>query len=107
MLTRALLTDLYELTMAAGYLEQGKDRDTATFDLYYRHNPFNGGYGIAAGLEDAVRAVVDVKFSEEDVHFLRTLKSTTGSPTFSEKFLSYLSKYRFGGSIRAVPEGTV
>lgn len=105
--TRALLTDLYELTMAAGYLEQGKAADTATFDLYYRRNPFNGGYGIAAGLEDAVRAVVDAKFSEEDIQFLRSLKSPAGSPTFSERFLSYLSIYRFGGSIRAVPEGTV
>jgi nicotinate phosphoribosyltransferase len=93
--------------MAAGYLEQGKAADTATFDLYYRHNPFNGGYGIAAGLEDAVRAVVDARFSNEDIHFLRTLKSPAGSPTFSERFLSYLSLYRFGGSIRAVPEGTV
>jgi nicotinate phosphoribosyltransferase len=107
MLTRALLTDLYELTMAAGYLEQGKAADTATFDLYYRHNPFNGGYGIAAGLEDAIRAVVDARFSGDDILFLRSIKSPAGSPTFSEKVLDYLSKYRFGGNIRAIPEGTV
>ncbi len=107
MVTRALLTDLYELTMAAGYLEQGKASDTAAFDLYYRHNPFNGGFGIAAGLEDAVRAVLDASFSEEDICFLRSLKSASGSPTFTERFLNYLSLYRFGGSIRAIPEGTV
>jgi nicotinate phosphoribosyltransferase len=107
MCTRALLTDLYELTMAAGYLEQGKASDTATFDLYYRHNPFKGGYGIAAGLEDAVRAVVDARFSNDDLKFLRSLKSSAGSPLFSEGFLKYLASYRFKGSIRAVPEGTV
>jgi len=50
--TRALLTDYYELTMAAGYLDEGKQAETATFDLYYRRNPFRGGYAIAAGLED-------------------------------------------------------
>jgi nicotinate phosphoribosyltransferase len=105
--TRALLTDLYELTMAAGYLEQGKAADTATFDLYYRHNPFNGGYAIAAGLEDAIRAVVDVRFTEEDILFLRGLKSATGALIFSDKFLRYLADYRFSGNIRAIPEGTV
>jgi nicotinate phosphoribosyltransferase len=107
MYTRALLTDFYELTMAAGYLEQGKATDTATFDLYYRHNPFNGGYGIAAGLEDAVRAVIHTKFTDEDLLFLRSLKSSAGVRAFSEEFLRYLSAYRFNGSIRAIPEGTV
>jgi nicotinate phosphoribosyltransferase len=105
--TRALLTDLYELTMAAAYLEQGKAADTATFDLYYRHNPFKGGYAIAAGLENAVRAVLETKFSDEDIQFLRTLRSPAGSQTFSEKFLRYLALYGFSGSIRAIPEGTV
>ncbi|MBN1566998.1 MAG: nicotinate phosphoribosyltransferase [Acidobacteria bacterium] len=105
--TRALLTDFYELTMAAGYLEQGKESDTATFDLYFRHNPFNGGYAIAAGLEDAIHAVVDARFSEEDIHFLKALKSSTGKRIFSDKFLNYLAEYNFGGNIRAIPEGSV
>jgi nicotinate phosphoribosyltransferase len=105
--TRALLTDLYELTMAAGYFEQGKAADTATFDLYYRHNPFQGGYAIAAGLEDAVHAVLNAKFSEDDIRFLRTLKSPAGGQTFSERFLRYLALYAFSGNIRAIPEGTV
>ena len=107
MFTRALLTDLYELTMAAAYLEQGKAADTATFDLYYRHNPFNGGYAIAAGLEDAIRAIVDTEFTEEDTLFLRGLKSATGVRIFSDDFLRYLASYRFSGNIRAIPEGTV
>ncbi len=107
MYTRALLTDLYELTMAAGYLEQGKASDSATFDLYFRHNPFKGGYAIAAGLEDAVRAVLDIRFSTEDIQFLRMIKSQSGRQTFPEKFLEYLALYRFSSSIRAIPEGTV
>src|SRR5512136_1662217 len=100
MVTRALLTDLYELTMAAGYLEQGKASDTAAFELYYRHNPFKGGYGIAAGLEDAVRALIDAGFNKDDLLYLRNLKSSTGSRAFSEEFLQYLASYRFSGNIR-------
>ena len=107
MYTRALLTDLYELTMAAAYLEQGKSADTATFDLYFRRNPFNGGYAVAAGLEDAIRAVMDVKFGDDDIRFLRTMKSSTGASLFRDAFLQYLGDFRFSGNIRAVPEGTV
>jgi nicotinate phosphoribosyltransferase len=107
MYTRALLTDLYELTMAAAYLEQGKSADTATYDLYFRRNPFNGGYAVAAGLEDAIRAVVDVKFGADDLRFLRAMKSSTGIPLFRDAFLQYLEDFRFSGNIRAVPEGTV
>ncbi len=107
MYTRALLTDFYELSMAAGYLEQEKASDTATFDLYYRHNPFKGGYGIAAGLEDAVRAVAEMRFSRDDLDFLRSLKSAAGSRAFSEQFMEYLAAYKFNSSILAVPEGTV
>jgi nicotinate phosphoribosyltransferase len=100
--TQALLTDLYELTMAAAYLEQGKASDSATFDLYYRHNPFKGGYGIAAGLENAVRAVIDMKFSDDDLAFIQSLKSSAGAPVFSQSFLRYLSSFKFNGDIFAV-----
>jgi nicotinate phosphoribosyltransferase len=93
--------------MAAAYFEHGKAEDTAAFDLYYRHNPFKGGYAIAAGLEDAIRTVMDTHFSEEDLAFLRSLKSSGGKPTFSEDFLKYLSSYKFNGEIRAIPEGSV
>ena len=93
--------------MAAAYLEQGKAADTATFDLYYRHNPFKGGYGIAAGLENAIRAVMDIRFSPDDLEFLRSMKASSGAPTFSETFLQYLSSFRFRGDIRAIPEGTI
>ena len=106
MVTRALLTDFYELTMSAGYLEQGKSTDRATFDLYYRHNPFRGGYGVAAGLQDAVQAVSAMQFSPEDIEYLASLKTAAGSDFFTREFLDYLRQFRFSGSIRAVPEGT-
>ena len=105
--TNALLTDLYELTMMAGYLDQGKADDTATFDLYFRRNPYGGGYAIAAGLEDAVRTVLEMRFSADDIRYLRSLHSPRGNQTFPEVFLDYLSRWRFSGEISAVPEGTV
>src|SRR5213596_192069 len=107
MFTNALLTDLYELTMAAGYLEQGNADDTATFDLYFRHNPFRGGYAVAAGLEDATLSVMSMRFSSEDIAFLRLLRGASGSRIFSEEFLQCLSEFRFQGNIHAIPEGTV
>ncbi len=107
MYTSALLTDLYELTMGAGYLEQGNADDTATFDLYFRHNPFRGGYAVAAGLEDATHSVMSLRFSNEDIAFLKLLRGASGSRLFSEAFLQCLSEFRFQGNIRAIPEGTV
>jgi nicotinate phosphoribosyltransferase len=107
LLTRSLLTDLYELTMAAGYFAGGKADDTATFELYFRHNPFRGGYAIVAGLEDAVRAAVEAVFTADDLRFLASLKASTGMPLLSGSFLDFLSRYRFGGTIHAIPEGTV
>jgi len=105
--TDALLTDLYEFTMAAGYFAQGKTGDTAVFDLYFRHNPFRGGYAVAAGLEDAVRAVTAMKFCPEDIRFLRSLPAAAGEQLLSDSFLEYLAGYRFQGNLWAVPEGTV
>ncbi|MBN2242488.1 MAG: nicotinate phosphoribosyltransferase [Acidobacteria bacterium] len=106
MYTNALLTDFYELTMAAGYLERGKASETATFDLYFRHNPFKGGYSIAAGLEPAVRAAVDCRFHSDDIRYLKEQKTPTGAPIFGDRFLDYLASFRFRGNIKAVPEGT-
>lgn len=107
MVSDALLTDLYELTMAAGFLRAEKASDTATFDLYFRHNPFHGGYAIAAGLEDAIRAITDVRFHEEDISYLRSLRVSAGAPLFCRPFLDHLSDYRFRGNIWAIPEGSV
>jgi nicotinate phosphoribosyltransferase len=107
LVTDALLTDLYEFTMAAGYFAEGKTGDSAVFDLYFRHNPFRGGYAIAAGLEDAVSAVTAMKFSGEDIRFLRSLPAANAHGLLADDFLEYLSDYRFRGSLWAIPEGTV
>jgi len=92
--------------MAAGYLEQGKASDTATFDLYFRRNPFNGGYCVAAGLEPAVRAAVECRFCSDDIRFLKSQKSPNGSPIFTDTFLEYLAAFQFQGNIKAIPEGS-
>ncbi len=107
MFSDALLTDFYELTMAAGYFEQGLRDDTAAFEFYFRQCPFGGGYAVAAGLETAVRAITATRFNTEDLAHLASLRSSAGLPIFSAEFLRYLEGYRFQGNIRAVPEGTV
>ena len=76
-----LLTDLYELTMLAGYFELGKTKDKATFDLFFRKMPFQGGYCITAGLEEVINYIQNLYFAEEDIEYLRSLK------IFSENFL--------------------
>ena len=95
-----LLTDFYELTMMYGYFLQGKQDEVATFDLFFR--PFEeSNFCIAAGLEQAVEYVNNLHFTKEDIEYLRSTKA------FNDAFLSWLSDFRFTGSIKAVPEGTV
>ena len=95
-----LLTDLYELTMMQGYFCSQKN-ETVVFDLFYRKNPSNGGYAIAAGLEQAITYIKELSFSYDDVEYLRSLQM------FSEEFLEYLMGFHFTGDIYAVEEGTV
>lgn len=97
----SLLTDLYELTMLAGYLENDKDQEPAVFDLFFRHNPFNGGYAIFAGLEPALRYLEELSFTREELAYLEGLK------IFRPRFLSFLEGFRFRGSITAPAEGSV
>ncbi|PIS35673.1 MAG: nicotinate phosphoribosyltransferase [Parcubacteria group bacterium CG08_land_8_20_14_0_20_38_56] len=96
-----LLTDFYELTMLAGYFELGKTSEKATFDLFFRKIPSQGGFCIAAGLEDAIDYIKNLHFSREDIEYLYSLK------TFSADFLEYLREFSFSGELYAVPEGTL
>ncbi len=96
----ALLTDLYELTMLAGYFELGHHQTPAAFDLYFRECPFEGGYAVMAGLEPALEYLENLRFTEEDLDYLESLGRFRGA------FLAYLSAFRFQGSVTAVPEGT-
>ena len=95
-----LLTDFYELTMMYGYFLQGKTDEVATFDLFFR--PFDeSNFCIAAGLEQAIEYVENLHFSDDDVDYLRSTKA------FNEDFLKFLKDFKFTGTIRAIPEGTV
>ncbi len=95
----ALFTDLYELTMAASYFREGMN-DEATFSLFVRRLPPKRSFLVAAGLEDVVRFLLDFRFSEDAVGYLRSLGQ------FPEDFLDALTTLRFTGTVRAVPEGT-
>ena len=95
-----LLTDFYELTMMQGYFKNHTD-EVVVFDAFYRKNPSDGGFAIAAGLEQVMDYIKNLKFSKDDVDYLR------GLGTFDEDFLNYLADFRFTGDIYAIPEGTV
>lgn len=96
-----LLTDLYELTMMQGYYKNQNRNQMAIFDMFYRNNPVDGGYAIAAGLDQLIEYIEGLHFDKEDVDYLRTLK------IFDEDFLEYLENFKFSGSIYSIPEGTV
>lgn len=95
-----MLCDFYELTMANGYFTEGyKDRITY-FDVFYRQCPDGGGFAIAAGLEQIIDYIQELRFEPDDIAYLRERN------LFSEEFLDYLKNFRFTGDIWAVPEGT-
>ena len=99
-----LLTDLYELTMAAGFFEAGKTAQKATFEFSLRRLPNNRNFVIAAGLPQAIDYLLNLSFSAEEIDYLR------GLPVFakvSPAFFEYLRGFRFTGDVFAVPEGTV
>ncbi len=99
-LNLTMLCDFYELTMGNGYFESGLKDQVTYFDVFYRNVPDNGGFAIAAGLEQVVEYIENLHFSDEDIAYLR------GRNLFSEGFLDYLRDFRFTGDIYAVPEGT-
>jgi len=98
-----LLTDLYELTMAAGYVQAGKTREIATFELFIRHLPRRRGFVIAAGLEQAVEYLLELSFSSEEIEYLRGLPQFARAPA---AFFELLRDLRFTGELWAAPEGT-
>lgn len=103
----ALLTDLYQLTMAYGYWRAGKQRDEAVFHLFFRENPFDGGYAIAAGLEPAIAYLESLRFTDGDLEYLRQLTAADGSRLFPDDFIEHLRSFELACDIDAVPEGTV
>ncbi len=95
-----MLVDFYEITMANGFFENGKSNVTAYFDMFFRKVPDNAGYAIMAGLEQVVEYLKNLSFTQSDIDYLRSKN------IFSEKFLEYLSDFKFECDVWAVPEGT-
>ena len=96
-----LLCDFYELTMGNGYFQtEGYADQICYFDVFFRNVPDGGGFAIAAGLEQVISYIENLRFTEEDITYLR------GKGCFCEEFLNYLRGFRFTGDIWAVPEGT-
>ncbi len=94
-----LLTDLYELTMMNGYFLEGKQSEVAVFDVFFRQNELIT-YSISAGLEQVVDYITNLKFGEEEIDYLKSLR------LFDDRFLAYLKDLKFTGDVYAVPEGT-
>jgi nicotinate phosphoribosyltransferase len=101
-----LLTDLYQLTMAAGYWHHGRASQEAVFHLFFRKPPFGGSYAIAAGLADVIAFLEGFQFSPEELAYLATLTGNDGAPLFVPAFLDSLGALRFTGDLDAMPEGT-
>ena len=98
---KTLMTDFYELTMAQTYFNEGKKDEVVYFDLFFRKNPFDGGYTVSGGLDEIIKYIQNFKYGEEEIEYLRSLGK------FSDEFLDYLKDLKFDGDIYAVPDGTM
>lgn len=101
MISKALLTDLYQFTMMQGLFKKNLHRTKCVFDRFYRKNPFDGAYTVVAGLEHVIDYLKNLSFNEEDLAYMRS----TG--IFEEDFLTYLKDFKFTGTVYAAPEGTL
>ena len=103
----ALLTDLYQMTMAYSYWKSGIFDREAVFHLYFRENPFRGGFTVCAGLGYVVDYLKSFSFTDDDLEYLAGLRGNDGEPLFERGFLDYLSGLKLGCDVDAIPEGTV
>ncbi|HKI51210.1 MAG TPA: nicotinate phosphoribosyltransferase [Geothermobacteraceae bacterium] len=97
----ALMTDLYQLTMLAGYQHQGMEKTPAVFDLYFRTPPYQGSYAVFAGLQPALDYLHKLRFTDAELGYLESLG------LFRRAFLDYLKAFRFSGRVTAPAEGSV
>jgi nicotinate phosphoribosyltransferase len=103
----ALLTDLYQLTMAYGYWKTGVKDKEAVFNLFFRESPFHEGFSIACGLGYVVDLLSTLRFEAGDIAYLAELRGADGTALFEPGFLTYLQSLQFCCHIDAIPEGTV
>src|SRR5216117_2130878 len=104
---KALLTDLYQLTMAYGYWKTGKADQEAVFHLLFRKQPFQGGFTLSCGLADSIEYLLGFKFEKTDLEYLGKLKGNDGRRLFESAFLKYLGNLKLRLDVDAIPEGTV
>lgn len=95
-----LLVDEYELKMSQTYFDAGVKDTVVVFDLFFRRNPFKGGYTISGGLDNIIDYILNFKFDTDDIKYLRNTNN------YNEEFLEYLSNLKFTGDIYAIPDGT-
>ncbi|WKN42518.1 nicotinate phosphoribosyltransferase [Tunicatimonas pelagia] len=103
----ALLTDFYQITMAYGYWKTGMAEKTGVFNLFFRKNPFNGGFSVNCGLSYVIDLLQSFQFTDTDLSYLSTLEGPDGRPMFEPAFLAYLQELKFTCDVDAIPEGTV
>lgn len=97
---KTMFTDYYEITMSQAYYDAGVQEMQVVFDVFYRRNPFNGGYAVSGGLDEIIEYIKNFAITDEDIYFLRNKN------VFSEKHLDYLKRLKFTGDIFAIPDGT-
>ncbi|MEX2566644.1 MAG: nicotinate phosphoribosyltransferase [Cyclobacteriaceae bacterium] len=102
-----LLTDFYQFTMAYAYWKSGKSEEEAVFNLFFRKNPFQSGFTIAAGLDYVIDYCRNINFKEKDLTYLSEMIDEEGKPTFDPDFIQYLKELEFSCDIDAVEEGEV
>src|SRR5438874_595804 len=102
----ALLTDLYQLSMAAAAWKSGMEDREAVFHLLFRRPPFDSGFTIAAGLATALEYIRELRFTDDDLRYLRELRADSGEPMFEPAFLDHLRTLEPRVDVDAVPEGT-
>ncbi|MCC5936631.1 MAG: nicotinate phosphoribosyltransferase [Lunatimonas sp.] len=102
-----LLTDFYQFTMAYAYWKSGKAEQEVVFSLFFRKNPFQSGFTVAAGLDYVIDYCRNFSFHENDLRYLEEMKNGDGSSTFESGFIEYLRRMEFSCDIDAVEEGEV
>lgn len=103
----ALLTDLYQLTMAYGYWKSGRAQAQANFQLFFRKQPFDGGFSVVCGIEPALEWIENFGFDASDLEYLGTLTGADDKALFEPQFLDYLGQLKLSVDVAAMREGTI
>lgn len=100
MKNNTMMIDFYEFTMAQTYFDKDEQNKKVYFDIFYRKNPFDGGYAMMGGIDEIINYINNFHIDSKAINYLRKQNK------FSEEFLEYLSNIKFTGNIYAIPDGT-